>query len=63
LVEVDNKPIRASRRSAQWCLDAVDVCWKQKLRNTREPEHAAAAAAYEVARQAYRKALAEAVAE
>ncbi len=62
-VEVDNKPIRASRRSAQWCLDAVDVCWKQKLRNTREAEHAAAAAAYEVARQAYRKALAEAVAE
>ncbi|HEY4309872.1 MAG TPA: CehA/McbA family metallohydrolase [Pirellulales bacterium] len=62
-IEVDNKPIRASRRSAQWCLDAVDVCWKQKLRNTREPEHAAAAAAYEVARQAYRKALAEAVAE
>ncbi|HEY1600171.1 MAG TPA: CehA/McbA family metallohydrolase [Pirellulales bacterium] len=62
-VEVDKKPICASRRSAQWCLDAVDVCWKQKVRNTRESEQPAAAAAYEVARQAYRKALAEAPAE
>lgn len=62
-VEVDNKPIHASRRSAQWCLDAVDVCWKQKLRNTREAEQAAAAAAYEVARQFYRQALADATAE
>ena len=34
-----------------------------KAAQTREAEHAAAAAAYEVARQAYRKALAEAVAE
>ncbi|MFM9117286.1 MAG: CehA/McbA family metallohydrolase, partial [Planctomycetota bacterium] len=25
-VEVDGKAIRASKRSAQWCLDAVDVC-------------------------------------
>ena len=25
-VEVDGKPIRASRRSAEWCLEAVDVC-------------------------------------
>ena len=62
-VEVDDKPIRASRRSAQWCLDAVDVCWKQKVKNTREPEHAAAAAAYEKAREAYRKVLAESQAD
>ena len=62
-VEVDGKPIRASRSSAQWCLDAVDVCWKQKLRGMREAEHAAAAAAYEVARQAYQKILSECAAE
>ncbi|MBI2827603.1 MAG: CehA/McbA family metallohydrolase [Planctomycetia bacterium] len=58
-VEVDGKPIRASRRSAQWCLDAVDVCWKQKSRKIRESEQAAAADAFEVARQAYRKILNE----
>jgi len=59
-VEVDGQPIRASKRSAEWCLDAVDVCWKQKEPRIREKEKPAAAAAYEVARQAYRKILAEA---
>jgi hypothetical protein len=54
-VEVDGQPIRASKRSAQWCLDAVDVCWKQKEPRTRAEEKAAAAEAYEVARQAYRR--------
>jgi hypothetical protein len=54
-VEVDGKPIRASRKSAQWCLDAVDVCWKAKRNIIRAPEREAAAAAYEVAREAYRK--------
>ena len=58
-VEVDGKPIRASRKSAQWCLDAVDVCWKQKVKQTRPSEQAAAAAAYQVARNAYAKILAE----
>jgi len=59
-VEVDGKPIRASKRSAQWCLEAVDVCWNQKVKLTRESEKEAAAAAYEVAREAYRKAAKEA---
>ena len=27
-VEVDGKPIRASKKSAQWCVDAVETCWK-----------------------------------
>jgi hypothetical protein len=27
---VGDKPIRASRRSAEWCLTAVDQCWSQK---------------------------------
>ena len=54
-VEVDSKPIRASRRSALWCLEAVDVCWNSKKGLIRESEREAAAAAYEVARQAYRR--------
>lgn len=58
-VEVDGKPIRASRKSAQWCLDAVDVCWKQKTKRTRPAEQAESAAAYDVARRAYAKILAE----
>jgi hypothetical protein len=62
-VEVDGKPIRASKRSAQWCLEAVDVCWNAKKGRTRPAETAAAAAAYDVAREAYRKILAEAVGE
>jgi hypothetical protein len=62
-VEVDGKPIRASKKSAQWCLDAVDVCWKAKLRGMRETERDAAAAAYETARQAYRRILAESTAD
>ena len=62
-VEVDGKPIRASKKSAQWCLDAVDVCWKQKVKQTRAAEQPAAAAAYDVARKAYAKILAESVAD
>ena len=58
-VEVGGKPIRASKRSAQWCLDAVDVCWKSKEPRIRESEKVEAAAAYEVAREAYRRIIAE----
>jgi hypothetical protein len=58
-VEIDGQPIRASKKSAQWCLDAVDVCWNAKLPGLRESERDAAAAAYEHARQAYRKILSE----
>jgi hypothetical protein len=58
-VEVDGQPIRASKRSAQWCLDAVDVCWKQKQRAIRQSERPAAESAYEVARKAYTKILSE----
>jgi hypothetical protein len=60
-VELDGKPIRASKKSAQWCLDAVDVCWKQKTKQTRADEQAAASQAYDVARQAYAKILGEAL--
>jgi hypothetical protein len=59
-VEVDGKPIRASKKSSQWCLDAVDVCWQQKSKQIRAAEQPAAAAAYERARAAYRKILAAA---
>jgi hypothetical protein len=34
-VEVAGKPIRASRRSAEWCEEAVKVCWNAKQNNIR----------------------------
>jgi hypothetical protein len=62
-VTVDDKPIRASKRSAEWCLKSVDQCWSQKVNNTRPEERAEAEAAYDVAREAYRKILAESEAD
>lgn len=62
-VLVDDKPIRASRRSAQWCLRGVDQCWSQKQRFLAPAEMEDAKAAYEHARQTYRKILAECVVE
>jgi hypothetical protein len=58
-VEVDKKPIRASQKSAQWCIDSVAQCWKQKAPRIRETERPAAEEAYAVARRAYEKILAE----
>jgi hypothetical protein len=58
-VLVGGKPIRASKRSAEWCLKSVDRCWESKLRGTRREERDAARAAYDHARDAYRKVLAE----
>jgi hypothetical protein len=58
-VTVGGRPIRASRRSAEWCLKAVDQCWTQKSPKIADAERPAAAAAYEHAREVYRKIVAE----
>ncbi len=60
-VLVDGKPIRASRRSADWCLGAIDKCWENKVKRIRPEEQKEAAAAYEAARAAYRKIRGECV--
>jgi hypothetical protein len=60
-VEVGGKPIRASKRSAQWCREAVDVCWAKKEPQIRKEEKESAAKAYDVARAAYDNVIAEAV--
>ncbi len=54
-VEVDQKPIRASRKSAEWCAKAVELCWNSKATRIRESERAAARAAYDQARDLYAK--------
>ena len=58
-VLVGGRPIRASRRSAEWCLAAVDRCWSQKGPRIRAREREAAARAYDHARERYRRVLAE----
>jgi hypothetical protein len=58
-VIVGGRPIRASRRSADWCLKAVDQCWSQKSRRLGGADLSAARAAYDHARSRYRQILSE----
>jgi hypothetical protein len=62
-VLVDGKPIRASRRSVEWCLKAVDKCWAEKERFLKKSpidgEVEQGRADYAHAREAYKKLLAE----
>ncbi len=58
-VLVDGKPIRASKRSAEWCLKGVDQCWSQKQKFIKPAEMEDARAAYDHARAAYQKILSE----
>jgi hypothetical protein len=58
-VTVGGKPIRASRRSAEWCLKGVDQCWSQKERFIGPAELPDARKAYDHAREIYRGILAE----
>jgi hypothetical protein len=58
---VEGKPIRASRRSAEWCLNAVNQCWTQKSARIRAGELDEARQAYDHARQVYRQRVGESV--
>ena len=58
-VDVADQPVRVNRRSAQWCRDAVDVCWESKQGRIHAHERDAAAAAYQHARQVYDQILAQ----
>ncbi|MBI5761339.1 MAG: CehA/McbA family metallohydrolase [Planctomycetales bacterium] len=60
-VEVAGKPIHASRKSAEWCVKAVDVCWNSKQKGIRKDEQPAAKAAYDKAREIYAAILKESV--
>jgi hypothetical protein len=58
-VLVDGKPIRASRKSAEWCLAGVNQCWTQKAPKISEKELPEAKAAYDHAREVYSQLIAE----
>ncbi|MFN9721526.1 MAG: CehA/McbA family metallohydrolase [Planctomycetota bacterium] len=62
-VHVADQPIRASRRSAEWCEEAVRVCWESKRNNIRESEREAAKKAYDQAAEIYRQIARESVSE
>src|SRR5262249_4686241 len=46
-VIVGGKPVRASRRSGEWCLMAVDQCWSQKAPRISQSQRGEAEKAYE----------------
>jgi hypothetical protein len=58
-ITVAGRPVRASRKSAEWCLKAVDQCWSQKAGKISATEREASEKAYEHAREVYRRIIAE----
>ncbi len=60
-VEVAGRPIRASRRSAEWCVKAVETCWNAKVGLIRESERPEAKRAYDEASAIYRQIATESV--
>ncbi|HEX7379179.1 MAG TPA: CehA/McbA family metallohydrolase [Pirellulales bacterium] len=59
-VTVGEKPVRASKRSAAWCVKAVEQCWRQKVNQIRKAERDVAKQAYDSAKASYERVLAEA---
>lgn len=59
-VHIDDKPIRASVRSAKWCVDAVQTCWNAKRGMISPSERAEAKEAYDQAEAIYRRIMDEA---
>ncbi len=57
-VELDGKPVSVAK-SAQWCVEALDQCWKKKETNIRSEERAEAKSAYDKARAMYEKLVRE----
>lgn len=58
-VMLGGKPVRASRRSAEWCLAAVNQCWTQKAPRIAIAELGEARKAYDHAREVYSRRLEE----
>jgi hypothetical protein len=58
-VLVGDKPIRTSRRSAEWCLRGVDRCWQEKRQFYAAAELDEARRAYDHARETYQQVIKE----
>ena len=59
-VRVGDAPIRASRRSALWCIETIERLRENRRNSIREPERAAAMQAYDEAVEKFRRIAAEA---
>lgn len=59
-VIVANQPIRASADSARWCIEAIDLLWKNREKNIKPTEQDDAKAAFDRAREKYRRIAEEA---
>jgi hypothetical protein len=59
-VTVAGKPIRASRRSAEWCIGAIEQLWRVREKDITPAERAEAGATFKQAIEIYRKIAAEA---
>jgi hypothetical protein len=58
-VTVGGKPVRASRQSAQWLREAVDVCYRAKVNRVRLEERGEMERAYDHARNEYKRLINE----
>jgi len=59
-VLVGDTPIRASRRSARWCVETIERLREQRRNSIRESERAAAMQAYDEAVEKFRRLATEA---
>jgi hypothetical protein len=62
-VTVGDKPVRASKRSAEWCEKAIAKCWTEKKKQIRAGEQEAAKAAFDKAAAEYRRIAGECAAD
>jgi hypothetical protein len=58
-VTVEGKPIRASRKSALWCIGCIEQLWRARSRLIAEAERPEAERTFQQAIQQYRKIAAE----
>ncbi|MSU35756.1 MAG: hypothetical protein EXS36_11760 [Pedosphaera sp.] len=54
-IRVGDAPIRASRRSARWCIETIERLREQRRNSIHEPERAAAMQAYDEAVEKFRR--------
>jgi hypothetical protein len=62
-VLVGGNPIRASRRSAQWCIDSIEHLWRVRSKRIKDTERTAASLAYAKALAIYRQIADEAASD
>jgi hypothetical protein len=59
-IHVGKKPIRASRESALWCAESIELLWENRSSHIAEQERPAARAAYDRAVAEFQKRAREA---